>query len=699
MFFHTSILSTSGPLGQMWLSAHLKRNKLNKRQIQNISIKQYSRVILKPKDGPMALRLSGQLLLGLVRIYSLKVRYLHEECNNSYSKMRLQRSKVYLDAASHGQGNAAAAANQLPAEVNLDDLVMANVVIDPDEDLLHGDLFFVDAPDSKLGMLGVLDGHADASMMLLDDSSRAGISVVRGDQSALNATAAGGLEAVRNSAMIGAGAGEIDDLSLLGGAGSGGADLKFADLLNDPEGLRRGGLGDDDDLMLDFGDLGAVGGGLEEDDMAAAAADVAEADSAMMDLDMGLGGGLEDDDLVQAAQAQEGGPAEDGVKQEAAGAADSSIQDSLELDADLLHGGQQLLDLPLPQDDDDDLLAAAAVVPLSGRKRKRPELPAADEDAEAAERARPPQGRGRGRDASEVMIRVALSPAELRRIPDAKLEKPEASIELGRDFFNEPPAEERSNAWGWGKRARLAAHLTDPELLRTAPERPVAFSRTLMSQADSPAGSAVASILQAASASALGRGFRWQAAGALAAGAVEDDAAEEDGEQQAEEPYDDQLRMAGLEDLDLEAADVLVQDDDMLDDLEVEDAEALLVADDPLMPIEDDLNAFDADAAFDDPLEAKEDLEMSLLHGSDHHQQQPTKGSVLDTVREGSKRQAATSFEKDVLSQFGEHWRAQVFYKLLELKTMGAVDVFQEQPYADIMIRRADGAAAAAVAV
>jgi len=39
----------------------------------------------------MALRLSGQLLLGVVRIYSRKARYLYEDCNEALMKIKMVR--------------------------------------------------------------------------------------------------------------------------------------------------------------------------------------------------------------------------------------------------------------------------------------------------------------------------------------------------------------------------------------------------------------------------------------------------------------------------------------------------------------------------------------------------------------------------------------------------------------------------------
>jgi hypothetical protein len=42
----------------------------------------------------MALRLSGQLLLGVVRIYSRKAKYLLDDCNEALLKIKMVRSLV-----------------------------------------------------------------------------------------------------------------------------------------------------------------------------------------------------------------------------------------------------------------------------------------------------------------------------------------------------------------------------------------------------------------------------------------------------------------------------------------------------------------------------------------------------------------------------------------------------------------------------
>ena len=68
------ILAKKGPLGKIWLAAHWDK-KLTKASIFDTSIEVSAQSIVSPQQ-PLALRVSGHLLLGLVRIYSRKVSYL-----------------------------------------------------------------------------------------------------------------------------------------------------------------------------------------------------------------------------------------------------------------------------------------------------------------------------------------------------------------------------------------------------------------------------------------------------------------------------------------------------------------------------------------------------------------------------------------------------------------------------------------------
>lgn len=72
MFYSNQILARKGPLGLVWIAAHME-GRLKRQQINSTSIEASVDTLLDP-EVPLALRLSGQLLLGVVRIYARKVR-------------------------------------------------------------------------------------------------------------------------------------------------------------------------------------------------------------------------------------------------------------------------------------------------------------------------------------------------------------------------------------------------------------------------------------------------------------------------------------------------------------------------------------------------------------------------------------------------------------------------------------------------
>ncbi|KAJ1964229.1 sister chromatid cohesion protein 1 [Dipsacomyces acuminosporus] len=89
MFYAEAILSKKGPLAKVWLAAHLER-KLTKAQLLQASIPNSVGAIIGQDHGPpLALRLSGQLLLGVVRIYARKARYLLEDCNDALVRIKM----------------------------------------------------------------------------------------------------------------------------------------------------------------------------------------------------------------------------------------------------------------------------------------------------------------------------------------------------------------------------------------------------------------------------------------------------------------------------------------------------------------------------------------------------------------------------------------------------------------------------------
>ncbi|ORX87908.1 hypothetical protein BCR32DRAFT_197543 [Anaeromyces robustus] len=88
MFYSESVLLKKGPLAKVWLAAHWER-KLSKANFLQANIETSVGAILGNDRPPMALRLSGQLLLGVVRIYSRKTRYLLEDCNEAIVKIKM----------------------------------------------------------------------------------------------------------------------------------------------------------------------------------------------------------------------------------------------------------------------------------------------------------------------------------------------------------------------------------------------------------------------------------------------------------------------------------------------------------------------------------------------------------------------------------------------------------------------------------
>lgn len=98
MFYSETLLSKTGPLARVWLSANLER-KLSKNHILQASVKDSVEAIVAPNQAPMALRLSGQLLLGVARIYSRKARYLLDDCNEALMKIKMVRWTILSPCA------------------------------------------------------------------------------------------------------------------------------------------------------------------------------------------------------------------------------------------------------------------------------------------------------------------------------------------------------------------------------------------------------------------------------------------------------------------------------------------------------------------------------------------------------------------------------------------------------------------------
>ncbi|KAI3438065.1 hypothetical protein D9Q98_000508 [Chlorella vulgaris] len=77
MFYSAQILSKKGALGSVWIASWSQRG-LKRQEVFSCSLPAAVDSIINP-EAPLALRLSGQLLLGLVRLYLRKLQFLEED--------------------------------------------------------------------------------------------------------------------------------------------------------------------------------------------------------------------------------------------------------------------------------------------------------------------------------------------------------------------------------------------------------------------------------------------------------------------------------------------------------------------------------------------------------------------------------------------------------------------------------------------
>ncbi|KAK1402879.1 Sister chromatid cohesion 1 protein 4 [Heracleum sosnowskyi] len=129
MFYSQFILAKKGPLGTIWIAAHLER-KLRKNQVADTDIGVSVDSILSP-DVPIALRLSSHLLVGVVRIYSRKVNYLFDDCSEALLKIKQAFRSTAVDLPPE-ESTAPYHSITLPETFDLDDFEL------PDNDLLQG---------------------------------------------------------------------------------------------------------------------------------------------------------------------------------------------------------------------------------------------------------------------------------------------------------------------------------------------------------------------------------------------------------------------------------------------------------------------------------------------------------------------------------------------------------------------------------
>ncbi|NXM69655.1 RD21L protein, partial [Serilophus lunatus] len=86
MFYIHLLINKRGPLARIWLAAHWEK-KLTKAHIFECNLETTVQNIISPKFA-IGLRTSGHLLLGVVRIYHRKAKYLLADCSEALTKMK-----------------------------------------------------------------------------------------------------------------------------------------------------------------------------------------------------------------------------------------------------------------------------------------------------------------------------------------------------------------------------------------------------------------------------------------------------------------------------------------------------------------------------------------------------------------------------------------------------------------------------------
>jgi len=107
MFYSQLLLAKKGPLAKIWLAAHFEK-KLTRHQIFSTDIPTAVESVINPPE-PLALRVSGHLMLGIVKIYSKKVNFLMSDVSEAMWKIKLAFRPGNVDLVESGNaagGNA-----------------------------------------------------------------------------------------------------------------------------------------------------------------------------------------------------------------------------------------------------------------------------------------------------------------------------------------------------------------------------------------------------------------------------------------------------------------------------------------------------------------------------------------------------------------------------------------------------------------
>ncbi len=246
MFYAHFVLAKKGPLARIWLAAHWDK-KLTKAHVFETNIEKSVEGILQPKVK-MALRTSGHLLLGVVRIYSRKAKYLLADCNEAFVKIKMAFRPGMVDLPEQENREAAVNAITLPEVFHDFDTEMPD--LDADDIQRQFSMNQTRAEEITLREDDINAKHANDDDQNIDDFDDH--SIMRGDPTASHSNALfeddpsslGGKAVNDDFAVPEAG-------GLFEGAGGG--------LFDEPVAPEVAGnvMSDDDDDRNDIGDFGA----------------------------------------------------------------------------------------------------------------------------------------------------------------------------------------------------------------------------------------------------------------------------------------------------------------------------------------------------------------------------------------------------------------------------------------------------------
>jgi cohesin complex subunit SCC1 len=167
MFYADNVLGRKGPLATIWLAAHWDR-RLKKTQITGTNITTSLQDIITGKFQEMALRLSGQLLLGFVKIFHRQALYLYDDCAETLNRAKSNsaNAKGLSCAVDLPKEQSTAAASAISVAHNFSDLDL--MIPEPDLDSI-----FAAVSSNPSSQLGKSPSPRRQSAMHLDERLRA----------------------------------------------------------------------------------------------------------------------------------------------------------------------------------------------------------------------------------------------------------------------------------------------------------------------------------------------------------------------------------------------------------------------------------------------------------------------------------------------------------------------------------------------